>query len=203
MFNEHHPLYAEWQQARRDYRQRHPFDPARTQAELDAWLIEHGRAVAVGLGLDLANATEEHLLRLGRVDAIAQHPGMDQEWAVRLAWIRATRWNIEHEAAHEVGMNHDHVHARLPDPTADHRRLQELGMEVDQEHVQDGARDALSNRPEGATIPEPSGVDQGRGDSHTKSQPPETPVQNGKVDPIKEYLSRSEELDEEHDWWSS
>jgi hypothetical protein len=66
-----------------------PVDEAQAQARIQAHL--HARGQAIAHDLDLGQVNGDDLAELGRLDAIAQHPALDQDLAVRLEMIAAER----------------------------------------------------------------------------------------------------------------
>jgi hypothetical protein len=63
---------------------RPPVDQAQVQAEVTAYLLQRGRDVAPDH--DLGHAQDQDLIELGRLDCIAQRPGVDPKLAVALEW---------------------------------------------------------------------------------------------------------------------
>jgi hypothetical protein len=85
-----HPLFSEFERQWAEHRARRtPADDARDEQELREYLTRRGRALAQDQ--DLAHATDQELETLGRLDCIAQHPTLDQDWATRLEWIKDIR----------------------------------------------------------------------------------------------------------------
>jgi hypothetical protein len=64
-------------------------DPVQVQGELHAYLVQRGQQVA--RDMDLGHVQDDDLAELGRLDCIAQHPGLDPELATRLEMIASTR----------------------------------------------------------------------------------------------------------------
>jgi hypothetical protein len=99
-------------------------DPARVQAQLDAYLLERGRTVAEGQ--DLGQVSDQDLTTLGYLDAIAQHPTLSPGLAATLEMVGDRRHPGLAQAQHELDHRLRQVH--------DHGRLRETGVDVDQDH---------------------------------------------------------------------
>jgi hypothetical protein len=99
-------------------------DPARVQAQLDAYLLQRGRRVAEGQ--DLGQVTDQDLTTLGYLDAIAQHPTLSPGLAATLEMVADQRHPGLAQAQHELDHTDRNPH--------DHERLRETGVDVDQDH---------------------------------------------------------------------
>jgi hypothetical protein len=64
-------------------------DQAQVNAQLREYLTRRGRTVADGL--DLGHVQDHHLAQLGRLDVLAQHPGLHPDLALHLEMIADQR----------------------------------------------------------------------------------------------------------------
>jgi hypothetical protein len=86
-------------------------DPVQVQGELHAYLVQRGQQVA--RDMDLGHVQPHDLAELGRLDCIAQHPGLDPELATHLEMIASTREHNPHawDGGRGVTAGHDqHQH---------------------------------------------------------------------------------------------
>jgi hypothetical protein len=151
------------------------------QDQVQAHLRQRGQAIAQDL--DLVQLQDQDLIRLGELDAIAQHPGLNPKLAISLETIAAgldhydgPTWaeRYEQHRGHGHGIN---VTCNLDQPAP------EPGT-TDTPDIPDMGRARLGGRGRSA---------RGR----AQSQKPA--VRNEKVDPIKDYLRRVPDPPDE-DW---
>jgi hypothetical protein len=177
-----------------------PVDEAQVQASVQEFLARRGRVVADGL--DLGKVNDTRLVELGRLDCLAKRPDLTPDLAVAVAWMRDRHWRpVGYGSRNRFdprGFNRHHDYCRAQK----HRHAANERcdfMDLDRAQAPPEALPQIA--PEHAPDPAPTGTGQGRGRRTTRGGA-ETPVQNGKKDPITEYL-RNDRDDDEQEWWSS